>query len=235
MATAAQITANQANARRSTGPRTAEGKAASARNSTSHGLSSQDFVILPGQEAEFEEFISSLRHEIAPVGALELELFAYCAHAAWTLRRCRRAEVAAQFGPRCQGADPLLNADVAGHMRSIDLYTRRAECSFHKSLKALKALQTVRGRKEVLTQGEGPALPLPLLVETHDLKESFEVRARANEVRRRDRALLALQNNPDALRLRTEQMVAQFCGTLNTPKSEIDERTQSPTLSTAAL
>ena len=38
MATRAQIEANRRNARRSTGPRTAEGKAASSRNAVTHGL-----------------------------------------------------------------------------------------------------------------------------------------------------------------------------------------------------
>jgi hypothetical protein len=39
MATAKQIAANRANARRSTGPRTAAGRAKSSRNSFRHGLS----------------------------------------------------------------------------------------------------------------------------------------------------------------------------------------------------
>ena len=86
MATAAQIAANQANARRSTGPRTAEGKTASARNATTHGLSSQDFVVLAGQEEEFDQFMADLEAEIQPAGAIERELFAQHAHAAWTLR-----------------------------------------------------------------------------------------------------------------------------------------------------
>ena len=49
MATAAQIQANQHNAQLSTGPRTAEGKARSAANSTRHGFCSQS-VLLPGDD-----------------------------------------------------------------------------------------------------------------------------------------------------------------------------------------
>ncbi|MBL0158069.1 MAG: hypothetical protein IPP47_13345 [Bryobacterales bacterium] len=71
MATAAQIAANQANARRSTKPRTAEGKTASARNATTHGLSFQDFVVLAGQEEEFDQFMADLEAEIQPAGAIE--------------------------------------------------------------------------------------------------------------------------------------------------------------------
>ena len=52
MATAAQCLANHANAQLSTGPRTGQGKARSAQNHLSHGLSSREFIVLPGQQAE---------------------------------------------------------------------------------------------------------------------------------------------------------------------------------------
>jgi len=51
MATPAQIAANQANAAKSTGPKTAEGKDASRRNALKHGLAAEKLV-LPEQEAE---------------------------------------------------------------------------------------------------------------------------------------------------------------------------------------
>jgi hypothetical protein len=50
MATEAQIKANQQNAQKSTGPRTAEGKAAVSRNAVKHGLFASDPVIL-GEQA----------------------------------------------------------------------------------------------------------------------------------------------------------------------------------------
>ena len=69
MATAAQCLANHANAQLSTGPRTGQGKARSAQNHLSHGLSSREFIVLPGQQAEFEEFSAGLREAVQPVGA----------------------------------------------------------------------------------------------------------------------------------------------------------------------
>ena len=143
MATAAQITANQANAQHSTGPRTAEGKANSARNHTAHGLSSREFVILPHQEAEFEAFMTGLNEDIQPHGPLEHDLFTQFAHAAWNLRRCRQAERELQLS-HTHGADPILDAQVADRLRIIDLYLRRSERAYHRTLKELKSLQTNR-------------------------------------------------------------------------------------------
>lgn len=143
MASAAQIHANQANARHSTGPRTPEGKANSARNRTGHGLSSREFVILSGQEAEFEEFMDGLHQQIQPHGALENDLFTQFAHSAWNLRRCRIAERELQDS-RTPGADPILEAEVTDRLRLIDLYMRRSERTYHRLLKELTAQQTNR-------------------------------------------------------------------------------------------
>ena len=71
MATAAQISANRANARHSTGPRTPAGKAASTRNSTRHGFRSQS-VLLPGDDpAEYEALLVELREHFDPTDLTE--------------------------------------------------------------------------------------------------------------------------------------------------------------------
>ena len=161
MATAAQINANQANARRSTGPRTAEGKAASARNSTSHGLCSKDFVIIEGEEQEFADFIDNLQASLQPVGAVELDLFTQHAHASWGLRRCRRAEVDSQFHHFCEGSDPLLTPDMTERFKRLDLYTRRAERTYSRTMKELQALQTIRLSAEIIDPLEAAINPPP--------------------------------------------------------------------------
>lgn len=95
MATAAQISANQANALRSAGPLTAEGKAVSSRNAVRHGLSA-NFSVLPHENAdEFQELEDALESEFAPVGEHETFLVYEMARARWRLLRIERLEALA--------------------------------------------------------------------------------------------------------------------------------------------
>ena len=56
MATPAQIAANRRNALKSTGPRTAAGKAASGRNALTHGLTARTAVVLDEDAGDYAEF-----------------------------------------------------------------------------------------------------------------------------------------------------------------------------------
>jgi hypothetical protein len=78
---------NRNNARHSTGPKTAEGKAKSAKNALSHGLRS-DLSVLPGERPEdWEAHRAGIVQALAPVGALESELAGRVALCLWRLRR----------------------------------------------------------------------------------------------------------------------------------------------------
>ena len=157
MATAAQIAANRANAQHSTGPKTEEGKARSSQNSLRYGLTSKEFVIIPGQEDVFREWLVSLYEEVQPCGALEIDVFRQLAHASWTLHRCRQAEVQSFYNQRQKGYDILAYPVSEDALKLIDLYTRRAERSYLRALKELKTLQTER----LLRDSSHPA-PAPL-------------------------------------------------------------------------
>jgi hypothetical protein len=94
MSTDAQLSANQANAELSTGPRTAEGKAASSRNNLRHGFRSQS-VLLPGDDpAEYDALLAELtQHFVSlsnPDELAELRFIREMADAEWRLRRVRR-------------------------------------------------------------------------------------------------------------------------------------------------
>ena len=220
MATAAQINANQLNARRSTGPRTAEGKAASARNSTTHGLCSKDFVILEGEEQEFADFTSSLQASLQPVGAVELDLFTQHAHASWGLRRCRRAEVASQFHSVCKGSDPLLTADMADRLKRIDLYARRVERTYQRTLKELQALQTNRLSGELLDAGIDSIAELPPLVNPIHINRQRSANARAH-------AAVASADEKESFRLAAQTM-ADFRAQVADHYAGLHKQTQSP-------
>ena len=147
MATDAQITANQANAQLSTGPRTELGKARSSQNHLTHGLCSRQFIILPGQQPEFDVLMAELRDATKPLGAMEFDLFTQLAHASWKLRRCRNAEVELHSLSGIEGVDPLLAPAADPRQRTIQIYAHRAERSYYRALKELKALQFIRVMK----------------------------------------------------------------------------------------
>jgi hypothetical protein len=89
-----QRIANQVNARRSTGPRTPEGKAVIRLNALRHGLLARD-VLLPGEDAQaFEDFWNQARADLSPIGPIEELLADRIVNAIWRLRRLTRAETA---------------------------------------------------------------------------------------------------------------------------------------------
>jgi hypothetical protein len=92
-----QTAANQANARKSTGPITPGGKAKAARNALKHGLLAKEVVIDDGEGAEsreeFEAVLLDLHQQFDPQGPLEEILVEKIAVAYWRLRRVHRYEV----------------------------------------------------------------------------------------------------------------------------------------------
>jgi hypothetical protein len=87
MATRRQLEANRANAKRSTGPRSADGKAKSSKNSLAHGLTAQDIVIADEDPEEFERLRAGLQADFEPTSTIELELVERLAGLLWRLRR----------------------------------------------------------------------------------------------------------------------------------------------------
>ena len=87
MATKRQIQANRANARKSTGPCTAEGKRAVAGNHVIHGLYAQ-YALLDDEDHDmFHQLRGQLHDELQPAGILEQDLVERIAMAMWQLRR----------------------------------------------------------------------------------------------------------------------------------------------------
>jgi hypothetical protein len=91
MATQKQIKANRKNAKKSTGPKTEEGKAAVSQNAVKHGLFAES-VVTGEKEAEYEAFYGELLAELAPRGAIELLLAERIVSLWWRLRRAERMQ-----------------------------------------------------------------------------------------------------------------------------------------------
>ena len=136
---------NRANAKKSTGPKTVEGKAASSKNAFKHGLYSKSACI-PGENPEdLDALRADLRAEHQPASPTEEILVDELAHHYWRINRCRYLETH-MWAEQGRGQDGGLDADVNRVLWMIDhgmaaLFHRTltsAERSFHKTLKTLQ-------------------------------------------------------------------------------------------------
>src|ERR1035441_9341838 len=92
MATPAQITANRANAQKSTGPRSVEGKSASRFNALKHSIDAATIVI-PGEEpADYDALAAHYLHEYRPQSASESFHVDTMLRADWHKRRLQNVE-----------------------------------------------------------------------------------------------------------------------------------------------
>jgi hypothetical protein len=92
MASPEQLRANRANAARSTGPRTTEGKKAVRFNALKHGLLAQAALLPSDDEEEFQSLSNALRAAFQPVGAHEDMLVDLIVGYRWRLRRAFQVE-----------------------------------------------------------------------------------------------------------------------------------------------
>ncbi len=160
MATAAQITANQANAQSSTGPRTENGKSRSRMNALRHGVTSQ-LVVLPTDDIElYNAFTASWHADFKPHGVLETQFVQTLADTQWRLNRLRAheanivalahsqptAEALAAESPEIQAA--LAEAEMVrtqtAALNSLSLREQRLHKLFLSTLDHLTAHQNAR-------------------------------------------------------------------------------------------
>jgi hypothetical protein len=82
-----RLLANRANAARSTGPNTPEGKARSAQNALRHGLLAKQILIGNESAENFQALFDILVRRFAPVDDFELGMIEELASSYWRLRR----------------------------------------------------------------------------------------------------------------------------------------------------
>lgn len=123
--------ASRANSLKSTGPRTAGGKAASRNNALKHGMRSRK-VVLPGEDpAQYASLLIEIAAEFKPATPHERRLVKLMADARWRLERLKGIE-AALFSMK----DP----DFAALDRIME-WQLFAERSFYKAYDELKSLK----------------------------------------------------------------------------------------------
>jgi hypothetical protein len=156
----ARAAAARRNGALSHGPKTAAGKARSARNALKHGLCAEEFVVLHDEDEQaFAALQASLLEELAPQGALQRFLAGRIARAAWRLERAERIEIELLEYRMDRDGDLALALIRDGNgTRSIDTlmrYRGRAQAEFYRALRTLKALQAEAGK----AKPEQPAAP----------------------------------------------------------------------------
>lgn len=178
MASAAQITANRANALLSTGPVTPDGKARVAQNAVRHGLTSKHLVVRDDEREDFAALRDSLHAEIAPQGALETLAFDELLHAAWNLQRFRHIEAEASAGTLDDFTDPQTTAILDRLTR----YQARAQRAYSRALQEIRTLQTTRALRQFKLD-EDDAAETPALTDINELTKQTrsEVTAEALE------------------------------------------------------
>ena len=172
-----RIEANRRNAQKSTGPRTAEGKAKSATNSTIHGFSSlNQNPLAPGcflhteDESQFRGLLSEYVVTYNPQHPDELDLLTEAVFAKWRQQRIWLAEAGQIEIAIAQGESELRKslprADAKAHLANgiakseavLKLYLRydaQLHRHYRNCLKDLRDLQALR-----LPQEDSPVEPI---------------------------------------------------------------------------
>src|SRR4030095_1521414 len=92
MASPAQTTANRANAQKSTGPRSAEGKSASRFNALKHGIDAAS-VVIPGEDpADYDTLAAAYHRDFRPQSPSDAFHVDTMLRADWQKRRLQRVE-----------------------------------------------------------------------------------------------------------------------------------------------
>ena len=143
MATQAQIDANRSNAKKSTGPRTPEGKARSRENALRHGLCALPLLMDCEDEDEFNEMVDNLFEEWRPATTTENMVFCKMVEQFWLSRRAtiQLSESTAYLTGKDGDAEDARNVSL------MLRYSQTAMRGFFKAMNELIKLQ--KNRKQI--------------------------------------------------------------------------------------
>jgi len=125
MASARQMAANRASAKKSSGPRSLAGKAITRLSAVRNGLTAQLLVIVPEERATFISFSQKLTASLNPIGIEELRISARIVRNTWGIHRIAyNEETAYSFGLMEVGlmendADSTINVKGAADIPAV--------------------------------------------------------------------------------------------------------------------
>lgn len=206
-----QIEANRRNAKKSTGPKTDEGKAVSSGNAFKHGLTSRRVWLEDEDEEQFRDLRIEVMNELRPQGTLETLLAVRVASQMWRLSRVPgiEAELFDRLRRDALGNDEGLagawlrdGAPYEGVLGRLTRYENLIERSITRMINELRQLQADRlkrdAREEAEAAGEAEEAqwreigmdgsPMDLAVSERVRGDAFEPNERSKQPRRRESA-----------------------------------------------
>ena len=157
-----QIQAARANGAKSRGPKTAQGKLASSRNATTHGLTARTVILSTESGAQFEADLRAYLDHFRPQTKPETDLVHQLAAANWRLARYAAIETALFEHKMDDQADWLDQkyetlpdhyrlaiafeslSEPSGSLALLNRYQARLQRQYERLLKALTDLQAAR-------------------------------------------------------------------------------------------
>ena len=152
----------RANAAKSTGPNTPEGKARSAQNALKHGLSGATLVYMIEEIDDLEKLRNDYIERFQPIDNVEMRLTEQIVVADWRLQRCCTIETAlmdvrleeqrVDVDKKCISIDPHARVAIAfraeaNDSRALQLlnrYEARVSRQYYRAIRTLLELQKNR-------------------------------------------------------------------------------------------
>ena len=168
-----QLEANRRNAKRSTGPRTEEGKKSAALNARRHNLTGQVTAMTEADRIMHDAFSASIVESLAPEGAMETQLAQRIATDSWRLNRISAVEdnlFALGHNAKSddiETEDPEIHAALTAakvfkeeskQLQLLTLYEQRINRNIQKNLAMLQGLQAARLAKREAEMKEAKKL-----------------------------------------------------------------------------
>ncbi len=178
---------NAANALKSTGPITHEGKAISSLNALKTGLTGRTVLLHSDDAAQYQRHIQDYEKEYQPVGLRERELVQSLADTQWRLQRIPGLEMAIYAQGLAENQDYCKQHSSVGsnlielgtflkyekQLRNLQIHEARLQRRYEKEMAELRALQ-----KERTQAGQQPTAPQAVAEPRRQVNNGFEFSTR---------------------------------------------------------